>query len=57
MKTKVLFIYLFFYLLFIYTFLLFLRNLIRAKLNKFGDLENQIFTILKTVSTHKGIHT
>ena len=54
------FIYLFIfftYLLFIYTFLLFLRNLIRAKLNKFGDLENQILTILKTVSTHKGIHT
>ena len=52
-----LFIYFFTYLLFIYTFLLFLRNLIRAKLNKFGDLENQILTILKTVSTHKGIHT
>ena len=55
MKAKM-FIYLFIYI-FIYTFRLFLQNLICAKLKEFGDSQNQILSILKTFSTHKGIHT
>ena len=70
MKTKVLFIYLFlclliyfnlficwFVYLFIYTFCLFLRNLIRAKQKELDDLQNQILAILKSFSTYKGVHT
>ena len=54
-KNNYLFIHLFF--LFTYTFRLCLRNLIRAELKEFGDLQSQALVVLKTFSTHKGIHT
>ena len=52
-----LFIYLFIYLCIYLYFLPFFAKFDNAKLKEFGDLQNQILAILKTFSTHKGIHT